>query len=182
MGRKMSSLDMKSWLLSYLRYGRQFPIVATEFGDGRADVIGVRSRYLWEIEVKISISDLRAEENKQKKHERFLAAEYYSNRFNRLLPNDFSFAVPVEISAKAKEIIEEEFPYAGLLEVGVNCTNWGVMVLKKPQRLHTKRLTARNLGYIVRGQSASLACAYRRITEMRRAVESLREMKATNNE
>lgn len=85
--------------LSWLRYGKRYPIVATESGHWKCDVIGMNSQHATEIEVKISKSDLRAE-FKHKKSKHFV---YMNSPGSAYTPNSFYFLVPDEIADAAVE-------------------------------------------------------------------------------
>lgn len=65
----MNSTEIKVALLSYCRFARQYHYVATEVsmpGDSLADVVASDGKNLVEYEIKISMSDLRADFGKFK--------------------------------------------------------------------------------------------------------------------
>jgi len=78
-----------------------------------------QSGYAWEIEIKISLSDLKADKKKHHQH--------FSNKIKRLY-----FAVPIELQEQALTLIPER---AGLFVVGGKAYRGGVAVqlIKAPQ-------------------------------------------------
>jgi len=94
-----------------------------------------------EVEIKKSNADLQAE-FRNKTHKHLIYGRLDTVRSSNA-PNYFYFLVPGEISAKAREIIDEKFPRAGLAavlfpsrrgwDVGKN-----VVVVKKPTKLHDR--------------------------------------------
>lgn len=111
---------MKTEALCWLRYGKQMQLVCTEGGYWNADVLGACDEFTVEVEVKVSVADLRAEfRNKRTKHA-------YYDKHSKWTPNYFYFLVPSEIAEKAVEIVKEKFPKAGVL-------------VYKPSRWPTKR-------------------------------------------
>ena len=84
----ISSTKIKAGLFNYFRTKKQFDCCATECGDFSADFLAVnKNNELIEIEVKISISDLKAD-FKKKKH------EYYKNENKDFTPKYFYYCVP----------------------------------------------------------------------------------------
>lgn len=129
----MRSLHLEA--LCWLRYGKQLPIIATEAGGWQADVIGMNTKTVVEVEVKKSISDLRAEfKNKPAKHHTYDVAETFDPRSRSgYIPNYFYVLVDREIADKALEIIQEKMPKAGL---AVRTMNGVVEVKKRAGKLH----------------------------------------------
>lgn len=173
----MTTDQMRAVLLEYLRFNRDFPVVALEFqwnGTGHiADVMTIDQKgRLWEVEIKRSISDLRADQHKGNKH-RILQQVYQGgeeelDKYHALwsaLPARFYFAVPQDIKNRAGDAIRELYPYAGLMAVeyiGQPRTNgkhrWGEVSVKKSARpIHNKLLEKHLEWALVRGQSATLA-------------------------
>jgi hypothetical protein len=105
--------------LAWLRYGKRMPIVCTEAGKWNADVLGMNSKMCIEVEVKHSISDLRADfRNKAHKHYLYQQANPkhatgYEKGWHTNIPNFFYFLTPAELKDKALEIIADKAPYAG---------------------------------------------------------------------
>ena len=143
---------VKAIVLSYMRYDRQCPVVALEASN--MDVAAVtKARRLVEIEVKTSISDLRADKRKRK--HRFWSKDAYIPRF-RYIPEDsvsrFYFAVTYDLKDKAVKVCEELYPYAGLLAVKVR-SNWPYYFTweaRKAKVLSAKRLPLQELIELVK--------------------------------
>jgi len=164
----MNSLEMKAEQAAYWRFKRQMPVVAVEALS--EDVIVVtRSRKLYIIEIKVSIADLRRDIDKSKHvsiRERvgLPLFDYQKPWRGGRVPNAFYFAVPSNIADKAEKVIEELYPYAGLLVS--NETSYGhipghgTWVRKQAQDLKTEKLTLIKIHRYVKAQSASLANAY----------------------
>ena len=129
----LNSYEIKTLVCEYARYNRMW-LCATEcqtIGGCIADVLIDTGKDIIEVEVKVSIGDLKAEAKKGgywKKHD-LLQKGGYSNT-----PNKFYFAIPQELELKAKPIVEEMFPHCGLIVAGA------VMYFSIPsKRLHTNR-------------------------------------------
>ena len=173
----MDSTEMKRLIAHYLRYDLGCPILATEtasslntsFNDGgSADLLAVNKRgYLIEVEVKISLADLRAD-RKKSKHEYFrkLIGLPYKNtqmRFGQEVAREpsiypthfFYFAVPFEISNESKLICDELYPYAGLLS---NQRDWygNVFSRKEPKRLNPSKISLLQATRLAKAQSATI--------------------------
>jgi len=174
---------MKAELLAYWRYVRQAPLVGIECFD--QDVLTVtKSRKLVISEVKVSISDLRADGSKEF---HFRAAHLYGIKkepknyrearaqaqavWTRQegVPNQFYFAVPVELGEKALAVIEERYPYAGLLVVAhyPECQFWGhsVVVARVAPTLHKEKCSIKLVSTLVKSLTASLASAYKAVVK-----------------
>lgn len=130
--------------LAWLRYGKRMPIVCTEAGKWNADVLGMNSKICIEVEIKHSISDLRAD-FRNKAHKHFLYKEANPDDgtgWSGSIPNFFYFLTPAELKDKALEIINDKAPYAGLLIRSMPAYNRfaagkdNMRVVKVPQKLH----------------------------------------------
>jgi len=101
----INSVNIKAALLFYFRFKRQ-GIFLTECNiEGPiADIYGYLSSFSYEIEVKISISDLRNEIKKDR---------YKWNCENEA--SYYYFCVPIEILDKAQKFINSNFPNAGII-------------------------------------------------------------------
>ena len=173
----MDSLEMKRLIAGYLRFDLQCPILgleiasslATSYNDGgTADVLAVDKKgYLIEVEVKVSISDFKAD-RKKVKHEyyRKLSELPYNNqqrRFGQVVTiepksyptNKFYFAVPYEIANKVKILCDNWYPYAGVL---TNQEHWygNVVVTRQPSVLSRNKLTLLQATRLAKGQSATI--------------------------
>lgn len=102
---------MKNKVLHYLRFKRNYPLVATEAGKKKknnADVLASNFEEIIEVEIKISLADLKNDFNKIK-HDR------YQNPRTQFTPNKFYFGVPRNLTKAALELTENTF--YGVLEV-----------------------------------------------------------------
>lgn len=101
---------IKAAVASYWRFERGCTMVTIEADYGSADVMVLtKERYLMEIEVKVSLSDLRADKKKSKH-------QVYSRQLRRGLPICyFYFAVPRDLGVKAALICDQRYPYAGVI-------------------------------------------------------------------
>jgi hypothetical protein len=182
----INSTVMKAELLAYWRYVRQCPIVAVEVFD--QDVMSItKSRGLVITEVKVSISDLRADGSKEihfraaslygikkdpksrKEQRAAYLATYRTYTHDERTPNQFYFAVPEEIYEKALAIIEERYPYAGLLCVKhyVEHSYWGhfVTVIRVAPTLHKEKCSIKTISALVKSMTASLCSAYKYVVK-----------------
>lgn len=147
----LCSDDLKSAVASYFRYEEQAALIAFEASDSLlwggepADVLVLtEGRHLYEIEVKISLSDLRHDKIKSK-HARF-----YSSVTHPV--NRFYFAVPKEMAEESKRIVERMYPYAGVLSVN----GYSVESVKKVKTLHSRRLSLKCIAELAKQQSGTL--------------------------
>lgn len=161
----MNALEMKAEQAAYWRFKRQMPVVAVEALNEDVIVI-TRGRKLYIIEIKVSISDLRRDLDKPK-HAAIrdrVGLPLFDHQRPRYggIPNAFYFAVPWNLAEKAEKVIEELYPYAGLLVSNDNSSipGHGTSVRKPAQDLKTEKLTLIKIAYYVKAQSASLANAY----------------------
>lgn len=177
---ELDSDTVKALTLQYWRYDRQHSLVILEY-DG-ADVLTVsKDRFLYEVEVKVSIADLRRDIAKAKhfilrerlgldtdgvkawQWQRLLRSRSLYPGLRRPKPHlqQFYFAVPLQLEDKARAVIDELYPYAGLLtgrlydEPGLR---YGVVELsKRPRRLDdAQRLPVKALVQMVKAQSATI--------------------------
>ena len=128
----MTADDMKAVVCCYWRFVRHCPLVATEttlstFGflaEYPPDVMAVsKNGFLIETEVKVSITDLRREITKRKYRRGQRQGDPPTFTWFQCFPSEwniakyFYFAMPVSIVEKAKPILSEFYPGAGVLAV-----------------------------------------------------------------
>lgn len=133
--------SLQSHALAWMRYAKRMPIVCTEAGRFNSDVLGMNSKMCIEMEIKKTISDLRAEfRNKVHKHYIYnLAAE--AKHASGYVPNYFYFFTLEDLGEKALEIIKEKMPRAGLAILKDDACPWNrnaVQVLRRPTKIHDK--------------------------------------------
>lgn len=103
----MNSLYVKASVACYFRYTRQNPIVAFErslenYHHNNPDILTINEqRYLIEIEVKVSISDMKNDALKSTWNKRTKCPDLYS------MPYQFYYAVPEELKDKAITILNQ---------------------------------------------------------------------------
>lgn len=160
--KAITSEVIRAAVASWMRFDRQCPLVSFERGpvSGLPDVIAVTSgRLLWEVEIKTSISDLRADFEKDK---------WRLRKHGIRAPHYFAFALHPDILHKGEEIIQGAMPTAGILTLHKDArphsiTGLPIVRVVKPSRRAKdgRRASLRDLVEMVRGQSAtliSLAC------------------------
>ena len=123
----MDAIEVKAEQAAYWRFIRQMPVVAVEALDEDLLVVS-KQRRLFIIEVKISAADMKQERLKSK-HSNIRKAlklslleeqkpSYWADPFIwDWLPNYFYFAIPKTLETKATKILDEFFPYAGLITI-----------------------------------------------------------------
>lgn len=165
---------LKINVMCYWRFDRACPIVAIEHSWGASDVLAVTRRgMVIETEIKVTIQDLKRDRGKTKhfameREENFILGLASQKPYIRsaVRAHYFYFAVPQEMEAKALQVIEEMYPYAGLLVVRPNdFYQWDnyhhivtpVSAVRRSRRFDKPRLTEDEKMDIVRGLSVT-AC------------------------
>jgi hypothetical protein len=164
--------------LCWLRFERQFNLICTEDPFRNADAIGTdtsqQCRKMIEIETKISIADLRADNNKRVKHERMgklyrkepILDLWEKETDHTQFPSQFYFLLPRELKEKALEVIGEMYPHAGLMVVNENLFKAGfysrgsIVVIKRAPVLH-KLLISKEIKNYFANRQASEICKLR---------------------
>lgn len=184
--------------MAWLRYIKQMPLVCTEVGQWNADVLGIGPTRSIEVEVKKSISDLRADfKNKRNKH-------YYYDRQQALstdevpkfrrdamhVPNYLYFIVPEVLRDKALVVLEGQNPKYGLLWVpalsfGSETSSLGyaagknLQTAKKAQKLHNTPPSEAVVRGAMKRLSSELVHLYQTHEELQtRLVHTLEEIRA----
>lgn len=160
----IDSWKLKEAALNYLRFEKQMPWIATEFGNYSADVIGANSERMIEIEVKISKSDFMHDFQKPKHH-------YYVNSRNELpswraaIPNLFFYLVPVFLEVIVVEtVVAKDLKYGVMVydsEPSIENGHGVIRVAKRAKRLHEKVPEHSTLEAIARRMSSELVGMYR---------------------
>jgi len=133
---KITAKHIKTALLCYFRYKRQH-IAATEVAIGLSysDVLSADDCEIYEVEVKISKSDLKKESTdlrKRRKHARIVSGAYGT-------PHRFYFAVPIELLEETRKFVESLNPKFGIIIYDHNKRNLykKVRVVKRAKLLES---------------------------------------------
>lgn len=142
----MSEVNLELMAMRWLRWEKRCVIVITERSPralwcGEPDVLGMtKDRYLYEIEVKRSLSDFRADAKKPSRAwSRNTRPEMFPKQFYYLVPNEMAFKVNGELP-----------DWAGLMRgpgsEDIQCVH---VVKSAPNWKPTKRLTPKEAAYLV---------------------------------
>lgn len=122
--------NIKTALLMHYRFKRQ-SLVCTEYDYKDIFVINPKNKTMTEIEIKVSISDLRADFKKDHRID-LIALEngvterpYYNKggkvgNFRQIRPQIIDmiyYALPIGLIDKASNIIQEKIPFAGIISI-----------------------------------------------------------------
>lgn len=163
----LSSHGIKAGVANYWRYTKQYPFVAfegnsaLEWGLGeQADILVVTDDgFLIVVEVKVSLADFR-QDSKKRCHRHFI------DDSGRYPVAYFYFAVPKELANKVSYLCDELYPYAGV--IGCKSTSqFDVEVHRKPKGLKAEKLTAKQLEYMTRTQTATLCRLATKVEELK---------------
>jgi hypothetical protein len=120
---------MKTAVLAHFRFNERWILFSTEASQWHADILMVDpSDNLVEFEVKVSLSDLRAD-FKKRKHAFYRTYKGKSG----MVPNRLYFVVPKSIASNAKKILQS-FPAYGV--IAVSELDKSVEVLKTAGWIH----------------------------------------------
>lgn len=130
------SISLETLGMAWLRFRKKCFIVCTESSYPKnADILGYDGKYLYEIEVKRSFSDFKADFSNKRKH-----MEQYNT--TACIGNYFYFLVTEKILAKC-EVYLKDYPKYGLIvgrspegEYRKDCNYCDV--IKRAARLHDK--------------------------------------------
>lgn len=144
----ISSLHLKTALLYYYRFKRQYIVVDECYSNFNeiADILVDTGKNIYEIEIKLSKSDLNQEKRK-KKHQEYEEGWKKSQKIKGA--NKFYICVPTELIPYAEKWIQEINPKYGLIEFNTqyyierkaryNITEWDkcLRFIKKASRIHS---------------------------------------------
>lgn len=132
---KSAARKMKHRALLWLRLEQRCAFIATEAGNYSADVLGVNEKKIIEVEVKVSLEDIKADFKKWK-HTRYHNSKGSSidlTSGDSWVPTHFYFAVPPELVEPCKAEIEKR----GFAPYGViDSESW--KVIKRADWLHKR--------------------------------------------
>ena len=126
----LNSEQIKAALLAYYRFKRQ-AVVCAEWNYRDITVFFPKKKQLIEVEVKISISDLRADFKKSQRLDLIALETGKTERpqvirdgvHYNIMPirnpciNALYYAVPSDIVERTIEILAEKMPFAGIIEI-----------------------------------------------------------------
>ena len=126
---------------SWLRFEKQMVYVATECGQWNSDLLAADEERVIELEIKVSVSDLRAE-FKKPKHAHYSSDESLRpkgwKRHRWSVPNLFLFLVPASLAPEADAMCEANNPNYGVLSYDWEApVGERVRSFRKAQRLHS---------------------------------------------
>lgn len=98
----MTSKEIKTKLLHFYRFKKRYKFIATEAGKWNSDVLVSNEKEILEIEVKVSLADLK-KDFKKRKHGIYKNPTPYYTSF---LPNKFYFCVPPELEEEATVLLK----------------------------------------------------------------------------
>lgn len=165
---KISADSIKASVAAYWRYIRQCPLVALEAScllesfnyGGQADILIVtEARYLIEVEVKLTMGDLRRDKNKLKHRSFRDNLVEYPTRF-------FYFAVPKKLANKTVLVCGQLYPYAGV--IGSDGQGEAeVVIYREPKALWGGKLSFPQILRMAREQSATICRLARILAEVK---------------
>lgn len=157
----MDSFDLTVEALCWLRFGKKMPYVATEAGGWNADVLAATDKFVVEVEVKVSKTDLKRDfTSKRSKHFLYANADGQPSRH---VPNYFYFMVPKDIDDVALEVLEKEAPKAGLLSFDPSSRELDgrkTTVIRRPTKLHNREPTPAFLKVLLNRMGSELCGRY----------------------
>lgn len=141
--KRLTSVEIKSYLLAYYRYVRHFFVVATEvpvINKYVADVVAATNRDVVEVEIKTSLADFYKEfQTKEGKHDLYLKSSIdgtvrLRNDQYKKIPNRLFFAAEKYLIPDMLRVLEGT-PY-GLIEIDTSKSQ-PVEVVKTASKLHS---------------------------------------------
>ena len=169
---------MKAEALAWLRFGKRMQAVCTELkvygGSWIPDVIGASPTAVVEVEVKISINDLRRDFGKAAKLFRYQKAE--ETQATSRVPNYFYYMVPLELRDAAHDVIKENLPQAGLIVWRPDfhvLPGKNLEIVKAAARLHTQPPSQTFLHEVFLRTSSELASARVAMVSLQNEVEQM---------
>lgn len=141
--RQLNSVEMAIKAIMWLKMNKRCYLHCTEFGYyWRADAIGTDGTDLYEVEIKTSWTDFKADfKNKVKKHEAFANPDKKASGYYGYKPNYLWFLVTENLKNEAVEYIKKE----GNPNYGVLCIDkhGEIYSVKSVKRMHSEPLSER---------------------------------------
>lgn len=180
-----TSEHLKCWLIKWFRIKNHYPLVATEVlcdYKWQADVLTSDYKKIIEVEIKVSLSDLKNDFIKKAgKHESLSGKVFgekrgYVNNDKLLIPNYFYFAVPEKILNKAYKIIKDT-PY-GLLCIHSGHYNNDDYITKIKESNKLNNIYPEKLEkLIIKRMSSEIFGLRRKILELKNEFENKKDLK-----
>ena len=130
---KSTTMKIKFEALKWLRLNQRCAFIATEAGAFSADVLGINEKRMVEVEVKVSIGDLKADFRKIK-HTNYSRQNHDGYQWEmRWIPTHFYYAMPSEMVAEARTLLDAK----GYGNYGIICyEDW--VIAKRAAWLHKR--------------------------------------------
>ena len=161
----MNAIQLKTALLAFFRFKRQWTYINTEAGHFYADVLATNGKKLVEVEVKVTYNDISADFQKPKHDEYRSFTEKGANPVNKRtqwIPNEFYFAVPERL-LDALEYQLKEWPEYGIIVVNQN--SWGMAearIVRKAKLIHPNKPTNDLLNSMIKRMGSDLITLYQK--------------------
>lgn len=134
-------------VMCWLRFAKQHTYVAREAGHFSADVLGTNLKTIVEVEVKVSISDLR-NDKKKSKHSFYASEDNQRGNEGASVPHQFYYAVPEIMKDAAIDFVQGLNKNYGVLILstqlhsGGDWNSWKRLILaKRANRLHKGKVS-----------------------------------------
>src|SRR5574344_2438022 len=161
---------IKVVVASYYRFQRLYIYTTTEFEQ--MDICACNEKYLTEIEVKISYSDLKADSKKTKAYGK-LKHDFYSGKNKSkyvLVPNYFYYCITYELYSDGKSVkyIEEHYPNYGIMWI----RDWREpIIIKKPTMLNKNKVGQNILNDILKRVSSENIGLRKRLYNLKESIK-----------
>ena len=171
---EINSDMIKVVVASYYRFQRLYIYTATEYEH--MDICTCNGKYLTEIEVKISYSDLKADSKKTKVYGK-LKHDFYSGKCQSkyvLVPNYFYYAITEELYNDGKSVkwILDNFSNYGIILV----KDWREpIIMKRPTMLNKSKVGPKVLEDILKRISSENICLRKKLYELKLELKQKKE-------
>jgi len=158
MNAKCEAEWLKARVANYWRFHKQAIAVAIEANYSECDVLVLtKSNLLVECEIKRTLQDLKRDSVKRK---HYRMANNGTDKGYGYSKHKFYFAVPESIKDKALAVVEETYPYAGLLVVTQDCNYWRpgehIYEVRKPKLFNNPEPNERKVRSIMKAMSSNI--------------------------
>lgn len=137
---KSKALKYKCNALSWLRFDQRCCYIASEVGAYSSDLLGANDKKLIEIEIKVSLQDMK---NDFKKYKHNLYSGYFAETREQWVPTHFYFMVPTELVEPCRKLImEQAMKYLKVENYGIINGDTG-LIEKRAVWLHKRETSNR---------------------------------------